>query len=451
MIRFAQSIRDRAGNVIGSASVTVYLTGTTSKVPVFSNAEGTESLPNPLTSSANGRVAFYADPAVFDFVIEKGYFRDTITGIQVDTLLASELGVNSGALLVGTDNGENLQERIDGIESDIAALDSDKQPLDATLTAIAGVTTEADTLIYADGGDSFATTAFTSAARDLLDDVDAAAMRVTLGANVDVQVHAAAGKSTPVDADELGIVDSAASNVLKKLTWANLKATLKTYLDTLYALTGAVTTSGLTMSTARLLGRSTGSSGAVEEITVGSGLSLSGGTLSASGGGTGDVVGPASATDSRIAAFDGTTGKLLKDGGVVISADGTFASNSDAKVPTEKAVKTYAPTKSQTDEMISGYIGTVADKSYKIIVKASHAGTATETTTISESGTCTATFKVNTTAFGGTANSVSSSEQSQAHASNNAWSAGDDIVITASSNSACLGMSFTIKYTRTLS
>lgn len=387
MIRFAQSIRDRAGNVIGSASVTVYLTGTTSKVPVFSNAEGTESLPNPLTSSANGRVAFYADPAVFDFVIEKGYFRDTITGIQVDTLLASELGVNSGALLVGTDNGENLQERIDGIESDIAALDSDKQPLDATLTAIAGVTTEADTLIYADGGDSFATTAFTSAARDLLDDVDAAAMRVTLGANVDVQVHAAAGKSTPVDADELGIVDSAASNVLKKLTWANLKATLKTYLDTLYALTGAVTTSGLTMSTARLLGRSTGSSGAVEEITVGSGLSLSGGTLSASGGGTGDVVGPASATDSRIAAFDGTTGKLLKDGGVVISADGTFASNSDAKVPTEKAVKTYAPTKSQTDEMISGYIGTVADKSYKIIVKASHAGTATETTTISESGT----------------------------------------------------------------
>lgn len=47
-------------------------------------------------------------------------------------------------------------------------------------------------------------------------------------------IHAATGKSTPVDADELGLVDSAASNVLKKLTWANLKATLKTYLDTLY-------------------------------------------------------------------------------------------------------------------------------------------------------------------------------------------------------------------------
>lgn len=37
------------------------------------------------------------------------------------------------------------------------------------------------------------------------------------------------------------------------------------------------------------------------------------------GAGTGDVVGPASATDSRIAAFDSTTGKLLKDGGKTIA------------------------------------------------------------------------------------------------------------------------------------
>lgn len=51
------------------------------------------------------------------------------------------------------------------------------------------------------------------------------------------------------------------------------------------ATSGAVTGSGLTMATARLLGRSTASTGAVEEISVGSGLSLSGGTLSASGGG----------------------------------------------------------------------------------------------------------------------------------------------------------------------
>jgi hypothetical protein len=42
-------------------------------------------------------------------------------------------------------------------------------------------------------------------------------------------INAADSKTTPVDADALGLVDSAASNVLNKLTWANLKATLLTY------------------------------------------------------------------------------------------------------------------------------------------------------------------------------------------------------------------------------
>lgn len=42
--------------------------------------------------------------------------------------------------------------------------------------------------------------------------------------------HAATSKATPVDADELPIVDSASSFGLKKLTWANLKATLLTWL-----------------------------------------------------------------------------------------------------------------------------------------------------------------------------------------------------------------------------
>jgi hypothetical protein len=53
------------------------------------------------------------------------------------------------------------------------------------------------------------------------------------------------------------------------------------------ATSGAITGSGLTMSTARLLGRSTAATGAVEEIVIGSGLSLSGGTLTATGGGGG--------------------------------------------------------------------------------------------------------------------------------------------------------------------
>lgn len=57
--------------------------------------------------------------------------------------------------------------------------------------------------------------------------------KTTEASPVETQVHAATGKTTPVDADEIGIVDSAASNVLKKLTWANLKATLWTALGAL--------------------------------------------------------------------------------------------------------------------------------------------------------------------------------------------------------------------------
>lgn len=39
-------------------------------------------------------------------------------------------------------------------------------------------------------------------------------------------INGATEKSTPVDADQIGLLDSAASNVLKKLSWANLKARL---------------------------------------------------------------------------------------------------------------------------------------------------------------------------------------------------------------------------------
>lgn len=41
-------------------------------------------------------------------------------------------------------------------------------------------------------------------------------------------------KNTPVDADTVDVEDSAASKIRKKLSWANIKATLLAYFDTLY-------------------------------------------------------------------------------------------------------------------------------------------------------------------------------------------------------------------------
>lgn len=54
----------------------------------------------------------------------------------------------------------------------------------------------------------------------------------------------------------------------------------------------------------------------------------------------GAVIGPASATDSHFAQFDGVTGKLLKDG-ISLDTDGTMAANSDARVPSQQAVREY--------------------------------------------------------------------------------------------------------------
>jgi len=57
----------------------------------------------------------------------------------------------------------------------------DAQALDATLTALAGVSTSANTLIYATASDTFTTTSFTAFGRSLVDDADASAGRTTLG------------------------------------------------------------------------------------------------------------------------------------------------------------------------------------------------------------------------------------------------------------------------------
>lgn len=63
---------------------------------------------------------------------------------------------------------------------------------------------------------------------------------------VDTNMSGYTSKTTPVDADLLALSDSTSTFRIKKLSWANLKATLKTYFDMLYvALTGDQTISGV--------------------------------------------------------------------------------------------------------------------------------------------------------------------------------------------------------------
>ncbi|HEY6731907.1 MAG TPA: hypothetical protein VI039_12905 [Solirubrobacterales bacterium] len=58
----------------------------------------------------------------------------------------------------------------------------------------------------------------------------------------------------------------------------------------------------------------------------------------------GAVTGPSSATSDNIPTFNGTTGRVIKDSGKAHSTDATLAGNSDALIPTQKAVKGYVDT-----------------------------------------------------------------------------------------------------------
>jgi hypothetical protein len=67
------------------------------------------------------------------------------------------------------------------VQAALAELDTEKQPLDAKLTALAGLSPAADRLAYFTGASALALATFTAAARSLLDDATVADMRTTLG------------------------------------------------------------------------------------------------------------------------------------------------------------------------------------------------------------------------------------------------------------------------------
>lgn len=103
---------------------------------------------------------------------------------------------------------------------------------------------------------TFASNWFKADYTDQFLSLDGSTGTVTLGA----VIVGLTGKTTPVDGDSLPLSDSAASNASKKVTWANIKATLKTYLDTLYQplATGLTQIAGLSPSNDDILQRKAG-------------------------------------------------------------------------------------------------------------------------------------------------------------------------------------------------
>ena len=88
--------------------------------------------------------------------------------------------VLNGANLDGDHSPSNYSATTDKIEKHLEGIDTAlgaRQPLDAGLTSISGLTTAADKMIYTTGADTYAVADLTSAGRALLDDADAAAQQ----------------------------------------------------------------------------------------------------------------------------------------------------------------------------------------------------------------------------------------------------------------------------------
>lgn len=128
-------------------------------------------------------------------------------------------------------------------------------------------------------------------------------------------INGATAKTTPVDADNVPITDSAASHVTKKVTWANIKATLLSYFNSIYQ----PLISGASISTATVAGddkviiQDTSDSNNIKTVTAQAIADLG------SGGGIGGSTGGA---DNAILRADGTGGSTVQGSLVTINDSG---------------------------------------------------------------------------------------------------------------------------------
>lgn len=154
-----------------------------------------------------------------------------------------------------------------------------------------------------------------------------------------VNVTSNAGSGTGAHTDWVIVLDIGGS-----VAWGSITGSLASQTDLSAALTakavaGAIGSSGLTVNTARILGRTTASVGAVEEITVGTGLSLAGGALTNSA--------PMSYPPNGIAVASGgawTTSKAAPSGAILGDTDAQNISNKTLLTNTIRADNTVTDT-----------------------------------------------------------------------------------------------------------
>lgn len=272
------------GLALRDALVTIYDTGTTDKATLYAeNDVGGATLANPLTSDEYGRISAYIPDGLYDLRVDHNANPTyTIERVQV------------------FDWFEHVDDAVSGIT-------------DPELLALAGLTSASNKLPYFTGAGAADVAEFTNVSRELLDDTTFAAMRVTLGLN---DIFAANALVDP-NADRIAFWDDSAG----ALEWLSLGSGLTITATTLDLAAGAYQAGGTDVA---LADGGTGASladpnadrmmfwddsaGAVDWLTPGSTLAISGTTIDVA-----SSVYQSGGTDVALA--DGGTGASLADPG----------------------------------------------------------------------------------------------------------------------------------------
>jgi hypothetical protein len=246
---------------------------------------------------------------------------DATTTVKGKIEIATLAEVGTGTDTVRAVTPEGVRQERTAIEAELSA---GYQPLDADLTAIAAIATTA----Y---GRAFLALANQAGLQALLGlDTDTA-----LAANSDAKI--ATQKAVKAYADGLldannayqykGVIDCSANPNYPAASagW--------TYKVSVAGKIGGA--SGTNVEVGDTLTCIVDGSAAGNQATVGANWIIVQTNID------GAVTGPASSTAGDIVTFSGTTGKVIQDSAVAISTDGTMAANSNAKVPTEAAIRTY--------------------------------------------------------------------------------------------------------------